>query len=243
MQSNVTFRLQPSKWSSLFGVHPLTGVLTIKNSDDLNLQKLDGQEEIELVAELVDGKDKIVDQAHIKIKINPASKAKDDLVSQELLKFEQPIYAFAVGPGVKELGSIRVSRPSPSTVYGISEGGASYFSIDPQTGQLFYGGPLEKNTKNYTIKMSLLWLIKLDDAAGGGLLFTKLSTNEVRCNACDWTKPTLKLTQRSTMRLKNHLPVHPEYKKQFDDLKAKELEQIDSQTTRSADFRFQTDVP
>uniref|UniRef100_A0A915DPG8 MSP domain-containing protein n=1 Tax=Ditylenchus dipsaci TaxID=166011 RepID=A0A915DPG8_9BILA len=35
MQSNVTFRLQPSKWSSLFGVHPLTGVLTIKSSDDL----------------------------------------------------------------------------------------------------------------------------------------------------------------------------------------------------------------
>uniref|UniRef100_A0A915DLI3 Cadherin domain-containing protein n=1 Tax=Ditylenchus dipsaci TaxID=166011 RepID=A0A915DLI3_9BILA len=63
-----------------------------------------------------------------------------------------PIYAFAVGPGGKELGSIRVSRPSTSTVYGISEGGASYFSIDPQTGQLFYGGPLEKNTKNYTIK-------------------------------------------------------------------------------------------
>uniref|UniRef100_A0A915DVJ0 HAT C-terminal dimerisation domain-containing protein n=1 Tax=Ditylenchus dipsaci TaxID=166011 RepID=A0A915DVJ0_9BILA len=30
--------------------------------------------------------------------------------------------------------------------------------------------------------------------------------------------------------------VHSEYKKQFDDLKAKELEQIDSQTTRSADF-------
>lgn len=49
----------------------------------------------------------------------------------------------------------RVPLGDSSIRYAISEGGASYFRVDERTGQLIYEGPLEKNAKNYTIKVLL----------------------------------------------------------------------------------------
>lgn len=67
-----------------------------------------------------------------------------------------------MGPKVKNVGKISVMKGNNTGIceknqcpilYSISEGGSSYFKIEPQTGQILYEGPLEKSSKNYTIKV------------------------------------------------------------------------------------------
>lgn len=61
---------------------------------------------------------------------------------------------------MKEVGQIHttidnsVFNKKSKIFYSLSEGGASYFNINKETGQIFYNGPLERNAKNYTIKVN-----------------------------------------------------------------------------------------
>jgi uncharacterized FlgJ-related protein len=68
--------------------------------------------------------------------------------------------------------------------------------------------------------MSLIWKLEI----GGVKLFTKLSTTEVQCNACDPVKQ-YKLSQGSTSTLIAHIPKHPAYQtllKEWQDLEKEE---------------------
>ncbi|KAI1722531.1 cadherin domain-containing protein [Ditylenchus destructor] len=145
--------------SEIFKIHRWTGVLYIEKSEELTIAKLNGKDEINIEVDLFDINGNKLDNATITVKIIRPT-AIDLLDQSKPFKFEQPIYAFAIGPRISEVGQIRIAaieseeQPELSTsiVYSISEGGASYFSIDPRSGHIRYTGPLEKNTKNYTIK-------------------------------------------------------------------------------------------
>lgn len=79
--------------------------------------------------------------------------------------------------------------------------------------------------------MSLIWKLGI----GGVRLFTKLSSNEIECNACD-PKKKIKLHDGSTTKATSHVSQHPEYKKQLDDLREQERKKTETQQKQMTSF-------
>lgn len=70
------------------------------------------------------------------------------------LHFFQNVYAFAANPGESLVGKVSAQSVDGDVTYRIAEGGASLFHINATDGRIFYDGPLDKDPRNYELKVS-----------------------------------------------------------------------------------------
>ena len=91
--------------------------------------------------------------------------------------------------------------------------------------------------------MSILWKLVI----GGVSLFTRVSSDQIRCNLCDPSaeKAPINLPGRSTSTLFPRVKKHPAYQKLLDDLREEEKQQKEDQKggilkfLNSGEFHFE----
>uniref|UniRef100_A0AC34QNI5 Cadherin domain-containing protein n=1 Tax=Panagrolaimus sp. JU765 TaxID=591449 RepID=A0AC34QNI5_9BILA len=137
-----------SEPSEVFEVDSESGIVKIKNSSLVTIENL-GQT-VKLMVEVGDGKNP-ADIAVVEIQIIKAESGEESAEVEEF-EFERPIYAFAVAPREKTVGKVELVDGNRGNIK-LVEGGAGNFHLDDKTGQLDYVGTVEKDTKNYTLKI------------------------------------------------------------------------------------------
>ncbi|TMS35441.1 hypothetical protein L596_002846 [Steinernema carpocapsae] len=138
--------------SSLFGIDPYSGLLSIQHPEWLTPDSLGEFFNISVVVS--DGKNK-PDAATVVVHL--MRKSNDD--NTESVEFEKLEYEFTLEPGTFYVGQLN-ARSTSKAVYRISEGDAGVFVIDRHNGTLFYSGDLHEQTRNYSLKVTATSLDK-----------------------------------------------------------------------------------
>ncbi|VDM45688.1 unnamed protein product [Toxocara canis] len=142
----LTFSL--SDHNSVFDVDAESGILSVTDAQQLTVENLG--ERFNLTVTVSDGTNEI-DTAIVMVSLEPRTNLESNAP-----KFTQEVYAFAASPGSAFVGRISAKGADRDVSYRISEGGASLFHLNATDGRIFYGGPLEKNARNYTLKVLAL---------------------------------------------------------------------------------------
>uniref|UniRef100_F1KSD0 Cadherin-87A n=1 Tax=Ascaris suum TaxID=6253 RepID=F1KSD0_ASCSU len=133
---------------SIFDIDAESGILSVIDAQHLTVENLG--ERFNVTVAVSNGANE-VDTAVVMVSLEPRT----DLESSAP-KFTQEVYAFAASPGSSFVGRISAGGADKDVTYRISEGSASLFQLNATDGRIFYRGPMEKNARNYTLKVIAL---------------------------------------------------------------------------------------
>uniref|UniRef100_A0A915AFR7 Cadherin domain-containing protein n=1 Tax=Parascaris univalens TaxID=6257 RepID=A0A915AFR7_PARUN len=133
---------------SIFDIDAESGILSVIDAQHLTVENLG--ERFNVTVAVSNGANE-VDTAVVMVSLEPRT----DLESSAP-KFTQEVYAFAASPGSSFVGRISAGGADRDVTYRISEGSASLFQLNATDGRIFYRGPMEKNARNYTLKVIAL---------------------------------------------------------------------------------------
>ncbi|KAM3719724.1 Cadherin-23 [Dirofilaria immitis] len=141
--ANLTFLL--NDYSPIFEINEKFGILSIQNSELLTIDNLG--ERFNMTVSMCSGKNEI-DTAIIMVTLSP-------VIDHQTMapKFSHNVYAFAANPGESFVGQVFAQSLDGDITYLIAEGGATLFRINATDGRIFYHGPLNKDPRNYELKV------------------------------------------------------------------------------------------